>query len=389
MIPISYNVRSLFVRKTTTFATAFGIGLVVFVLASALMLSAGIEKTLVAGGRPDQVIVLRKGSDTELASSIETSTVSLIQGAPGVKRDSSGVPLVAGEVVMVLALDKTDGDGQIANVQFRGIPEASMKVRTDTRVIAGRPPAPGTDEVMIGKGLVGRFKGTDLGGHLELKKNRPVNVVGVFEAGGSSFESEVWADVDTMRSSFGREGLVSSVIVRLESPLKFDGFKATMESDKRLGLEALREAKYYEIQSSGTSIFVSALGGVITFFFSLGAIIGAVITMFAAVSQRRREIGTLRALGFSRASILFSFLLEAVVLAGLGGALGIAGALLMSFTKISMMNFATWQEITFSFDPNPMVLLTALICGCGMGILGGFFPAIRAARVAPVEALRS
>jgi putative ABC transport system permease protein len=388
MIPISYNVRSLFVRKATTFATAFGIGLVVFVLASALMLSAGIEKTLVAGGRADQVIVLRKGSDTELASSIETSTVSLIQGAPGVKKDPSGAPLVAGEVVMVLALDKVNGNGQIANVQFRGISEASMKVRTDAHVIAGRPPAPGTDEVMIGKGLVGNFRGTELGGKLELKKNRPVSVVGVFESGGSSFESEVWADVDTMRSSFGRDGLVSSVIVRLESPLKYDGFKATMESDKRLGLEALREAKYYENQSEGTSIFVSALGGVITFFFSLGAIIGAVITMFAAVSQRRREIGTLRALGFSRFSILTSFLLEAVVLAGLGGVLGIAGALLMSFTKVSMMNFATWQEISFGFDPNPRVLLTALICGCGMGVLGGFFPAIRASRVAPVEALR-
>jgi putative ABC transport system permease protein len=388
MIPISYNVRSLFVRKTTTLATAFGIGLVVFVLASALMLSAGIEKTLVAGGRADQAIVLRKGSDTELASSIETSTVSLIQAAPGVKKDPSGAPLVAGEVVMVLALDKLTGKGEIANVQFRGISEASMKVRTDAHVIAGRPPSPGTDEVMIGKGLVGHFRGTELGGKLELKKNRPVTVVGVFETGGSSFESEVWADVDTMRSSFGRDGLVSSVIVRLESPLKFDGFKATMESDKRLGLEALREAKYYENQSEGTSIFVGAMGGVITFFFSLGAIIGAVITMFAAVSQRRREIGTLRALGFSRFSILTSFLLEAVVLAGLGGVLGIAGALLMSFTKISMMNFATWQEISFGFDPNPKVLITALICGCGMGVLGGFFPAIRASRVAPVEALR-
>ncbi|HWA73417.1 MAG TPA: FtsX-like permease family protein [Polyangiaceae bacterium] len=388
MIPISYNVRSLFVRKTTTFATAFGIGLVVFVLASALMLSAGIEKTLVAGGRADQAIVLRKGSDTELASSIETTTVSLIQAAPGVKKDPSGAPLVAGEVVIVLALDKIDGGGQIANVQFRGIPEASLKVRTDAHVIAGRPPTPGTNEVIIGKGLVGHFKGMELNGQLELKKNRPVKVVGVFEAGGSSFESEVWVDVDVMRGAFGREGLVSSVIVRLDSPLKFDGFKATMESDKRLGLEAFREAKYFENQSSGTSIFVSMIGGVITFFFSLGAIIGAIITMYAAVAQRRREIGTLRALGFSQASILFSFLFEAVVLATVGGLLGIAGALLMSFTKISMMNFATWQEITFSFDPNPKVLLIALLGGCIMGVLGGFFPAVRAARVAPVEAIR-
>ncbi|MGC4090555.1 MAG: ABC transporter permease [Polyangiaceae bacterium] len=388
MIPINYNVRSLFVRKTTTIATALGIGLVVFVLASALMLSAGITKTLVKGGRSDQVIVLRKGSDTELASSIETPTVSLILAAPGVKRGEGGQPVGAGEMVIVLAMDKLEGEGQISNVQVRGIPESSLKLRADVKVTSGRPPTPGTDEVMVGKGVAGRFKGVDLGQHFDLKKNRPVNVVGVFEAGGSSFESEIWANLDTARSAFGRDGLVSSVTVRLESPLKFDAFKNSVESDKRLGLEALREAEYFEKQSSGTSIFIKAVGFVIVFFFSIGAIIGAVITMLAAVSQREREIGTLRALGFSRGSILISFLFEAVMLAGLGGLIGIAGALCMSFAKISMMNFTTWQEITFSFDPDPALLISALFAGCGMGVAGGFLPAIRAAYVEPLKAIR-
>jgi putative ABC transport system permease protein len=389
MIPINYNVRSLFVRKTTTIATALGIGLVVFVLASALMLSAGITKTLVTAGRADQAIVLRKGSDTELASSIDTPTTNLILAAPGVKRDERGNAIGAGEMVIVLAMDKLGGtEGQISNVQVRGIPESTLKLRSDAHVIAGRPPAPGTDEVMVGKGIVGRFRGMELGQHFELKKNRPVNVVGVFEAGGSSFESEVWGDIDTVRSAFGRDGLSSSVTVRLESPTKFDVFRATMEGDKQLGLEAMREAEYYKKQSSGTSIFITAIGAVISIFFSFGAMIGAVITMLAAVAQRQREIGTLRALGFSRGSILFSFLLESGMLALIGGLLGIAGALCMTFTKISMMNFATWQEITFSFDPDPKLLLIALVAGCGMGVVGGFLPAIRAAYVEPVKAIR-
>jgi putative ABC transport system permease protein len=241
---------------------------------------------------------------------------------------------------------------------------------------------------MIGRSLRGKYAGMDLEQSFDLKKNRPVKVVGVFESGGSSFESEVWADVDTARSSFGRDGLVSSVTVRLDSPSKFEAFKATMESDKRLGLEALTEVGYYEKQSSQTAIFIKVLGGGIVFFFSIGAMIGALITMQAAVSQRQREIGTLRALGFSRSSILLSFLLESAVLTFGGGILGVLAALCMSFVKLSMMNFATWQEVTFSFDPNPNVILFSLFFGALMGIIGGFFPALRAARVSPIEAMR-
>jgi putative ABC transport system permease protein len=273
-------------------------------------------------------------------------------------------------------------------VLVRGVTETSLKIRPDVHVVDGRPPQPGTDEVMIGKSLVGNYAGMQLGSSFELKKNRPVKVVGVFEASGSSFESEVWADVDTARSSFGREGVVSSVVVRLDSPAKFEAFRATVESDKRLGLEALIETKYYEKQSEGTRIFILALGITISIFFSMGAMIGALITMQAAVAQRQREIGTLRALGFSRFSILFSFLLESCVLAIAGGLLGAVAAFCMGFVKISMMNFATWQEVTFSFDPNPMVLLVAILVAGVMGLVGGFFPAFKAARVSPVAAMR-
>ena len=388
MIPLSYNVRSLLVRKTTTIASALGVGLVVFVLAAAFMLGAGITKTMVGAGRRDNAIVLRKGSDTEMASSLEVNTLSMIAGAPGVKRSASGTSLVSGEVVLVIAQEKLGTNGQVANVLIRGVPAVALEVRPEIHVVAGRPPRPGTDEVMIGQGLRGKYQGMDLEQSFELKKNRAVKVVGVFESGGSSFESEVWADVDTARSSFGREGLVSSATVRLESASKFDAFKATMESDKRLGLEALTETGYYEKQSSQTSLFIKITGAIIVFFISLGAMVGALITMQAAVSQRQREIGTLRALGFSRFSILTSFLLESAVLALGGGVLGVLAALCMTFVKLSMMNFATWQEVTFSFDPNPQVLIMSLFFGGLMGVIGGFFPALRAARVSPIEAMR-
>jgi putative ABC transport system permease protein len=389
MIPLRYNVRSLFVRKTTTIATALGIGLVVFVLAAALMLAAGIKKTMVSSGRPDSALVLRKAAGTELASSIETHFVNLLFAAPGVKRDATGQPLGVGEVVVVVALDKLGEAGKVSNVQVRGVPDNVFKVRPSVHIIAGRAAQPGTDEVIVGKGIVGRFQGVELGSRFDLKKNRPLTVVGVFEAGGSAFESEVWADVETVRSSFGRQGLVSSATVRLESPSKFEAFKAAVESDKQLDLEAQRENKYYEKQSEGTATFMTAMGSLISVFFAIGAMIGATITMHAAVAQRQREIGALRALGFTRTSILSSFLIEACVLSLAGGLLGLGAALLLSFAKLSTMNFATWQEITFSFEPTPRVLVTALVAASVMGLVGGLFPAVRAARVSPIDAMRA
>jgi putative ABC transport system permease protein len=387
MIPIRYNLRSLAVRKTTTVATALGIALVVFVLAAALMLSAGIKKTLGVSGREDNAIVLRKGSDAELGSVLDVSTVNVILGAPGVKKDEKGAPLGAGESIVVGAMEKIGASG-VTNVQIRGVTSNVMAFRPETHIVAGRAPRPGSDEVMVGQRIRGRFKGTDLDESFDLRKNRPVKVVGIFEAGGSSFESEVWVDVDTLRASYAREGSVSSVRVRLESPAAFDGFKMAIESDKQYGYLAMRETEYFEKQSSGTSVFVSAVGTLISVFFSIGAMIGAMITMYAAVANRQREIGTLRALGFSRSSILVSFLLESVALALLGGVVGVAAAMGMGAVKFSMMNFASWSEIVFSFDPTPKIIVTSLLFAAGMGVLGGFFPAVRAARVSPVTAMR-
>jgi putative ABC transport system permease protein len=388
MVPVTYNARSLWVRKATTIATALGIALVVFVLASALMLSRGIERTMGRSGSPSNAIVLRKGSDVEMSSSIENRLVSLVLAAPGVKRDAEGKPLGAGEVFIVIALEKVGDVGKVSNVQVRGVTENVMKLRPEARIIAGRRAQPGTDEVIVGKGILGRFVGLDLNSRFELKRGRTVEIVGVFEANRSSFESEVWADVDTVRTSFGREGLVSSVTAQLESPTKLDGFETAVENDKQLGLEAMRQDKYFEKASEGTTTFITAMGVVIAIVFSIGAMIGAVITMYAAVAQRQREIGTLRALGFSRVAILGSFLLEAVMLALVGGALGAAAAACMGFVKFSMMNFTTWSEIVFTFEPTPGILLFSVLSGGAMGLIGGLFPAVRAARISPLKAMR-
>jgi putative ABC transport system permease protein len=389
MIPISYNVRSLLVRKATTIATALGIGLVVFTLSSALMLAKGIRNTLVSNGSADRVKVLRKGSDTEMASGIEANLASLVMAAPGVKRDADGQPLGSAEVVVVIMLDKLGGaEGHSSNILVRGVPPQVLKVHPEVRVIAGRPARPGTDEVIVGTGVRGHFKGLELGSSFELKKNRPVQVVGIFEAGGSSLESEVWADIDTLRTSFGRGSSSSSITLVLDSPAAYDGLAAYIENDKQLGLEPLRERTYYDKQSEGTSFFITILGAFIALSFSVGAMLGAMITMYGAVSQRSKEVGTLRALGFSRGEVLFSFLIESSVLALAGGLIGTLASMGMTVVDFSMMNFSTWQEIRFSFDPSPGIILGSVAAGGIMGVLGGFFPAIRAARLSPIEAMR-
>lgn len=388
MIPVAYNIRSLAVRKATTIATATGIALVVAVLASSQMLSNGIRNTLGKAGRPGHAIVLRKGADTEMSSNLEARMLNLILAAPGVKRDSAGVPRGVGELLVVLALEKPGTSGQMSNVGLRGVSDNVFQFRDQVKIVAGRPAKPGSHEVMIGQRLRGQFKGLDLGQKFELKKNLNVETVGVFAGNGSSSESEVWGDVDLVRSAFGRDAMLSSVIVELESPAKFDAFKTAMERDKQLGLQTFPEIQYYEQQSEGTSKLVTWLTGVVVFFFSIGAIIGATITMYAAVAHRKREIGTLRALGFSRTTILFSFLLEAVLLALLGGVAGALASLCMGFVKFSMMNMTSWSEISFSFDPTPGILASAVLLGGVMGVLGGVFPAFRASRVSAVEAMR-
>lgn len=386
MVPIKYNIRNLVVRKRTTAAAAFGLALVVFVFACALMLANGIEKTCGRTASPDVAIILRKGSDAELSSGIEDKHVNMVI-AQAQQIGASRKPTGVGEVLVVILLDKVGVEG-VSNVTVRGVPEDALAFRPTAKIIDGRAPNPGSDEVIVGQGIRGRFKGLDIGQTFDLKKNRPVKVVGVFADEGSAFESEVWVDVHVARQAFGREGYVSSVRVRLDSPSKFDAFKALVEQDRQLGLVVMREADFFEKQSQATAFILKLLGGMIAFFFSIGAMIGATITMNAQVAGRSREIGTLRALGFSKGSILFSFLIESLALAIAGGAIGAFASIAMKAVKITMLNAGTWSEMVFGFEPTPQIIGSAIFLSAFMGLVGGFLPAIRAARVSPVEAMR-
>ena len=387
MIPLAYNLRNLTVRLSTTVAAAGGLALVVFVFASVMMLSNGIKKTLGRSAQPDVAIVMRKGSDAELSSGIEETQVGLVLAGREVKKQPNGQPDGVGEVSLVILLDKLGADG-VSNVAVRDVPDNVMTFRRDVKIVEGRPARPGTDEVIIGKAIRGRFKGLELGQTFDLRKNRPAKVVGVFADGGSSFESEIWGDLNTIRSAFGREGMVSSVRVRLQDPTHFDSFKLAIDQDPQLGLLVMRESEYYEKQSAGTSIFITAMGVMIAIFFSIGAMIGAMITMHASIANRQREIGTLRALGFSRLSILTSFLIESIALALMGGAVGAIAAMGMGFVRFSTMSFASWSEIVFTFEPTPGIIVSAMALAAVMGLFGGFFPAVRAARMNPILAMR-
>jgi putative ABC transport system permease protein len=387
MVPISYNLRSLAVRKTTTVATGLGIALVVFVFAAVMMLSAGIQKTLATTGHADYAIVMRKGADAELSSAIDTPNVGLILAAKEVARRQNGSPNGVGEVVVVITAEKVGSEG-ISNATIRGVGDDVYDFRPEVKIIEGRKARPGSDECVIGRAVRGRFKGMELGQAVELRRNRKLKVVGVMSADGSSYESEIWADIDNVRSTFGRDGIVQSVRAKLVSADAFDAFKRAIEGNRQLGLQVQRETDYYEKQSQGTSSFIVGLGGVIAFFFSLGAMIGAMITMYSAVASRGREIGTLRALGFGKATIMFSFLLESVLLSLLGGAVGAAAAGTLGFVHFSVINFAAWSEMVFRFEPTAGIMLAALVFAGAMGVLGGFFPAVRAARLPLVKALK-
>ena len=387
MIPVKYNYRNLVVRKTTTIAAAFGLALVVFVFAAAQMLGNGIKRTLGRSAGAENAIILRRGSSAEMESGIEENQVNLVL-AQAAQVGASKKPPGVGEVLVVILMDKLGTTG-VSNVTVRGVPEDVFEFRTSAKIVEGRAAKPGSDEVVVGSGIRGRFKGLELGQSFDIKKNRPVKVVGVFADDGSSFESEVWADIHTARTAFGREGYVSSVRVRLDAASKFDAFKALVEQNRQLGLSVQREADYYEKQSEATSIFLTIMGTMIAVLFSIGAMIGATITMNAQVANRQREIGTLRALGFSRRSILTSFLLESIVLATIGGLVGAAASLGLSFVKITMLNAGTWSEIAFTFEPTPAIIIRSMVLAGFMGVVGGFLPAIRAARVSPIEAMRA
>ena len=385
-IPFSYVFRNLWTRKLTTLLTAGGMGLVVFVFAAVLMLDAGLRKTLVSTGSPENAILLRQSAQTEIQSSITRDQASLVQTLPGVARDQGGEPMVSREI-LVLAQIPAKGGGRPANVVIRGLPALGLAMRPQVRLSSGRMFRPGTSEIVVGKGVFEGFDGVDIGQSLRFAQ-REWTVVGVLDAGGSAYDSEVWGDVEQMMQAY-RRTTFSSAIARLESPAEFDAFAARVAGQQRLTLDVKREPLFYAEQSRQLSNFISILGMILSAIFSIGAMIGAMITMYAAVSNRTGEIGTLRALGFRRSSILAAFLLESVLLALVGGIAGLALASGLQAFTITTMNWQSFSQLAFGFHLTPGIVMGTLGFSVLMGLVGGFLPSVRAARLEIVDSLRA
>ncbi len=385
-IPFSYSLRNLWTRRLTTILTAGGMALVVFVFAAILMLAAGLQKTLVETGSSDNVVVIRKGSVSEVQSGMGRQQASVIETEPEIAIGPSGDKLVAKEVVVLISLPKRDQD-KPANVVIRGMAANSIFLRSQVKLIEGRLPKTGSSEIIAGLNIAKRFKGGGMGETLRFGM-RDWRIVGIFDAGTTGFNSEIWGDVDQLMQAF-RRPVYSSVIFRLQDPQTFPMVKSRLESDPRLTVEAKRETRYYKDQSEMMATFLRILGMSLTIIFSLGAIIGAMITMYAAVSNRTGEIGTLRALGFQRRSILLAFLMESLLLGFIGGSLGLFFASFMQLFTVSTMNFQTFSELAFSFTLTTDIVYKSLGFSLMMGLLGGVLPAIRASRMKIVDALRA
>lgn len=379
-----YSLRNLLARRMTTVLTAGGMALVVFVFAAMLMLAAGLERTLVDTGSPENAVILRRSSETEVQSAIEREEASIVEIQPEVALGANGRPLAAREPVVLFTLEKRDGSP--ANVTIRGMDEASLALRPQVRMAAGRPPRPGALEVMVGSRIAGSYDSADIGDTLEFAQ-RDWRVVGVFDAGNTAYSSEIWGDADQLMQAFRRQAY-SVVVLRLRDPAALDRLKARLESDPRLQVEVLREDSYYREQSEMMATFLRILGISLTIIFSIGAVVGAMITMYAAVANRVGEIGTLRALGFGRGVILAAFLLESMALGALGGLVGLGAASLLTQVDVSTTNFQTFSELAFSFALDMDIILQAMGFAVFMGLAGGALPAFRAARMEILAALR-
>jgi ABC-type antimicrobial peptide transport system permease subunit len=385
-ISLSYNFRNLWTRRLTTLLTVSGMALVVFVFASILMLAEGLRKTLVETGSYDNVVILRKGSNSEVVSGVGRQSASILETLPEIAIGPKGQRLLAKELVVLIALSKK-GSNSPSNVILRGVEENSILLRPAVRLVEGRLPRVGSPEIIIGRSIARRFKGVEINQTIRFGMS-DWRIVGIFDAGNSGFSSEIWGDVDQFIQAFRRPAY-SSVIFKLRDSSEFQNVKSRIESDPRLTLEAKRETKFYAEQSEIMAKFLRILGISLTIIFSLGAIIGAMITMYSAVANRTTEIGTLRALGFQRRNILTAFLVESLLLGFLGGLAGLFFASFLQFFTVSTMNFQSFAELAFSFTLTFEIFYKGMVFALVMGFVGGLLPAVRASRMVIVDALRA
>lgn len=384
-IPISYNIRNLILRKRLTMMTALGIGLTVTTTVFLLMLLAGMHKAFVSSGDPLNVLVMRKGSSSELVGGFTKDKLPTLRTLPGIARDSHGQPLVSGEWIVIVALPRKDGSGTV-NVSLRGMEQDGLELRQQAKLVEGRWFSAGQSEVCVSRSIQGRYSHTKVGDMIDFGKG-PWLVTGVFDSGGSSYDSEIWTDVNQVANQFNRQNAIGSAYLRATDAVAADALKHRVADDQQLQLEGTLETEYYDKQTSnGAGIRV--MGWIVGFTMAIGSIFAAANTMYAAVAYRSREIATLRVMGFQRGSILLSFVFEAVLLALLGAAIGIVLMLPFNGVSTTTANNVTFSEVAFSLRMTPGIILGATIFAIAMGFVGGVAPAWGAARRDILAALR-
>ncbi len=383
-IPLKYNIRSLLVRRVSTAMTAGGIALVVAVFVIVMAMVAGLGSAISDTGSPDNVVVVRKGSTTETSSAVNLDQFDALKFLPQIKRDGAGNPLASPELPVQVLMQRPGGSSD--NVVVRGVLPVALQVHQNVHIIEGRIFNPALNEIIVGKALVGRYANTKVGSTMHFGRG-DWKVVGIFDAGGSSFESEVWADIHNVQDDTQRGAYYACVRVKMVPGADVPAFIRRIADDPRINLQAQTETDYYRDQSVVANQ-LRALGMVVAVIMGIGAVFAAMNTMYASVSARTTEIGTLRALGFHPGAVLGSFLLESLALALAAGAIGIVLALPMNGFSTSFGNFVTFSTMAFAFRVTPTVVLQALVFAAVMGVLGGWLPARQAMKMQVVDALR-
>lgn len=385
-IPIIYNVRSVKARWTSTIVAVLGIAGTVGVFVAMLSLARGFRATLVASGSPDNALIVRAGATSEMTSGVPLDSVKILQDEPGIARGADG-PLVTPEAVLMAPIPLISSGAQ-ANVELRGVSPNVLDIRKTVKIVEGRMFRGGLAEVVVGKNATKTYAGLTVGNTIALGTQR-WQVVGVFDAGGSSFDSEVWGDPHLLEQAYGRpDNTFQSVTVHLTSPDALAQLQDAVTTDPRLNVDVTREIDYYSKQSTAMTTLITRLGGFVAGIMAIGAVFGALNTMYSAVADRGREIATMRALGFGGPSVVFSFLLEALLISFVGGVLGCAAVLRLNGLTTSTINFQTFSNLAFAFKITPDLLGMGIVFALAMGVFGGLFPAVRAARLPVATALR-
>ena len=386
-IPVVYNLRSVKERSTSAIVAVLGIAGTVGVFVAMLSLAHGFKATLVSSGSYDNAIVRRAGATSEIDSNVPLEQVKIIQDEPGVARNG-GQTLASPEMVVIAPFPLVT-TGTDANVQVRGITPAALAVRSKIKIVEGRMFQPGLFELVIGRNVSHTYQGLSLGSSVKFGGAK-WRVVGIFDAGGSAFDSELWCDAKLLKQAYHRpEDFFNSVTVHLSSPDSLQQFKDAISADPRMSVDIMREVEYYEKQSTLLSTLIRVLGSIVAGIMGIGAIFGALNTMYSAVAERSREIATLRALGFGAGSVVFSFMVEALLISLVGGLLGCIAVLPLNGLTTGAMNWQTFSHLAFAFRITPLLLGMGIVFALLMGIAGGIFPAIRAARRPVAPALRA